>query len=1186
MGFGRIGLYSIFGAAYMKKLIVALVAIFVLLVPSTPALALSAALVPTFGTPISTPGGFVVQITNYDAAFSWTPVVSNCGSATIDSGNYLIVSGAKPNTSISVQLKTTRSGYDVGSATVSATSTGWQDSKLITTPGVWNTFLVNTVSTPDGTIYASMGNGGDALISKTSDNGATWTTVKRFTGLGSGTLAVRGSKMALLSKSGSGASATMWATVSTDSGVTWTSSTQLVSPSNSDLPVIAISGDGDVIASWFQYNGSIFTIQVRTTTDSGATWSAAQSISTNSDSTWRVNLQTLGNGNVAAILRQYSIAEFSIYNDSTNSWSTRSTISSSIQLDSFSSMMFDTNKIAAIWLDGSGSSMDVKMAIYDGTLWSSIYTVSSSQGSYMSPRLTVSGSNMMAIWGGGSYADIYMSKTSLSSITWSAAQNIKSGSAEHLAIGVNSAQTFAVSWITGGYLYSMESSDVGATWSNPAAIAAPNNSNYQPVFTTNSSGILMILWRVQSASDLQVRATVLASSLPQSASKELYLVADTVAGSGSSNVYAPKQYQGKIYYSATTPETGRELFVFNGTSAQLVADLNPGTGSGLYDSNGVVGVYGGKLLIIADNGTTGWELYTYDGTAISLLLNSRAGVTSGMPANFVEYNNRLYFASNSDVDGQAYGYVWDYTNPPQLLSAAIAGYTRQYFSNPTVVGGNLYFVSRIINQSTKLTKFDGTTVTEISTTATSVSQLGKFGTYLMYSGTTSGVAGAEPWYYNGTTDAALPEIEAGSASSSPTQFNEVCGGVMMSATTATNGRELYFWDGFSNPRLISDVNAGSASAWPGYQTISAEGDYLQMADAAYGAELWFSDGTTNTRLTDANPGAASFSPRDIVKVGDTLYMAGNTATDGGELFAYGIKPAGFSAAVYQPTFSVSYNANTGSGGTSASATAGNIQLNNGSGFSKSGYTLLGWDASASATSPTFAVGGNYNLTANTTLYAIWGATPAPQSPVVPATPTIPLPSPADLQKQIGNVPTDGGQVVIEGAGLGTTREAMAGDKRAEIVNIAGDKVTLGLPKQPAGYYDLTLVTDHGQVTFSGILHYVDAAGNQQNQSGTWVKHSFSVSGFKSGSSKLSPTMIKQVRSKIEYSKALTVSCVGETSGPTVLKQDPPLAKARAKAVCGMIAKHLGIKTVTVSYKNNLGKSKNYRRVLVSLVAAK
>ena len=43
---------------------------------------------------------------------------------------------------------------------------------------------------------------------------------------------------------------------------------------------------------------------------------------------------------------------------------------------------------------------------------------------------------------------------------------------------------------------------------------------------------------------------------------------------------------------------------------------------------------------------------------------------------------------------------------------------------------------------------------------------------------------------------------------------------------------------------------------------------------------------------------------------------------------------------------------------------------------KSGYTLLGWSTSSSATSATWAVGGTYstNITANTTLYAIWKKT--------------------------------------------------------------------------------------------------------------------------------------------------------------------------------------------------------------------
>lgn len=163
---------------------------------------------------------------------------------------------------------------------------------------------------------------------------------------------------------------------------------------------------------------------------------------------------------------------------------------------------------------------------------------------------------------------------------------------------------------------------------------------------------------------------------------------------------------------------------------------------------------------------------------------------------------------------------------------------------------------------------------------------------------------------------------------------------------------------------------------------------------------------------------------------------------------------------------------------------------------------------------------------------------------------------------------------------------MAGDKRADVTRISDNKISLTLPKQPAGYYDLTLVTDIGRITYSGILHYVDSEGNEQNQTGAFVKSTFAISGFKAGSSKLTSVMTKQLKSKVEYSRALTVTCVGETSGPTILRSDPALATARAKAVCEVIARQLGIGTVKLGRKNSKLNASSYRRVLVTITFPK
>ena len=84
---------------------------------------LGAALTPTFGATTATATGFTVQITNYDALYSWAGTATASGSVSINNGTGLVtVTGVAPGTSSTATITTTRAGYAGGSNTVTATS--------------------------------------------------------------------------------------------------------------------------------------------------------------------------------------------------------------------------------------------------------------------------------------------------------------------------------------------------------------------------------------------------------------------------------------------------------------------------------------------------------------------------------------------------------------------------------------------------------------------------------------------------------------------------------------------------------------------------------------------------------------------------------------------------------------------------------------------------------------------------------------------------------------------------------------------------------------------------------------------------------------------------------------------------------------------------------------------------------
>ena len=76
------------------------------------------------------------------------------------------------------------------------------------------------------------------------------------------------------------------------------------------------------------------------------------------------------------------------------------------------------------------------------------------------------------------------------------------------------------------------------------------------------------------------------------------------------------------------------------------------------------------------------------------------------------------------------------------------------------------------------------------------------------------------------------------------------------------------------------------------------------------------------------------------------------------------------------TYTVSYNANGGSGAPSSQTKTHNVTLTLSSTKpTRSGYTFLGWSTSSTATSPTYYASGSYTANASATLYAVWSKNP-------------------------------------------------------------------------------------------------------------------------------------------------------------------------------------------------------------------
>jgi ELWxxDGT repeat protein len=135
----------------------------------------------------------------------------------------------------------------------------------------------------------------------------------------------------------------------------------------------------------------------------------------------------------------------------------------------------------------------------------------------------------------------------------------------------------------------------------------------------------------------------------------------------------------------------------------------------------------------------------------------------------------------------------------------------------------------------------------------------------------------------------------------PSDFAVYKGDLYFAATSSTNGRELYRFDG-NSVSLVDDINPNAASSSPSGLTVFNNKLYFVATTAAAGRELYEFDGSilTMIELNDSGDSFESLSVTNphnqLIEYDGALYFAAElSAADGIELFRFdavsNIKPA-------------------------------------------------------------------------------------------------------------------------------------------------------------------------------------------------------------------------------------------------------------------------------------------------------
>ncbi|HEY9178656.1 MAG TPA: hypothetical protein VIN07_13235, partial [Flavipsychrobacter sp.] len=169
---------------------------------------------------------------------------------------------------------------------------------------------------------------------------------------------------------------------------------------------------------------------------------------------------------------------------------------------------------------------------------------------------------------------------------------------------------------------------------------------------------------------------------------------DTRYGEGSNPVNFTL-FKNKVYFYATDSLHGTELWVTDGNTASIVADINPGVGSCLYNYNRSTSivvrycmqVIGDTLYFAAtDDLSINPSIYKYDGInppSIALDLRNMTYQSFSAPGKFTNVNNVLYFVADTSSGSSA---IISYE--PITGKGRIVNTVKVYPNTPLIPWGN------------------------------------------------------------------------------------------------------------------------------------------------------------------------------------------------------------------------------------------------------------------------------------------------------------------------------------------------------------------------------------------------------------------------------------------------------------------------------------------------------------------
>ncbi len=362
------------------------------------------------------------------------------------------------------------------------------------------------------------------------------------------------------------------------------------------------------------------------------------------------------------------------------------------------------------------------------------------------------------------------------------------------------------------------------------------------------------------------------------------------------------ELEGRLYFSATTLESGREYWwmASAGDEPKLLADIVPGAQGS--NPEGIVALGGGVCLFRAWTPELGEELWRTDGTPEGTLLvrDIRPGPESASLSEIVVKDGYAYFLASTD--GASRG-LWR-TNGTYMGTTEVdalpadADYYLTQWEGLEVFGDKLFVLTARRVASVPhwqlLATDGGWGHAQVLAERTYLEGEWLHPPVALPSGVLFAApefgAGSEPWFSDGTVagTAMVNDLFPGPIGSRPLDLTQFQGRVFFSADHPLSGRELVASDGtVAGTLIMTDVATAEVSSSPEQLAVAEGRLYFSAFGIGVGREVWVTDGVPGDwqLVADLQVGPGSSYPGEFCGLDGRVLMRAQTNGTGSELWA-------------------------------------------------------------------------------------------------------------------------------------------------------------------------------------------------------------------------------------------------------------------------------------------------------------